>query len=55
MLTGLAFVNVHTVFPVVLRDYIPRITSADVAAVGDVVALMRAATAVGVGTVMTVI
>lgn len=55
VLTGSTLIDIYTMLPVVLRDYESRVTSADVAAVGDVVALMSAAAALRVCTVVTVI
>jgi len=55
MLTAPTLVDVHAVLPVVLRDYVTRVAGADVAAIGDVVALLRATAAVVLRTVMAVI
>lgn len=55
MVTSLALVDVHAVFPVVLRDYVARIAGADVAAVNDIVALVCATAAVVIRTMVSVI
>lgn len=55
MITGLAFVDVHAVLPVILRDYVTGIAGADVAAVNEIVALVRATAAIITRTVVAVI
>lgn len=55
MVTGLAFIDVYTVLPIILRDYVTGIAGADVAAVNKIVALVRATAAIIVRTVMAVI
>lgn len=55
MLIGLALVDIHAMLAVILRDYVAGIAGANVATVGDVVALMRATAAIGRRAVETVI
>jgi hypothetical protein len=55
MLTALTLVNVHAMFPVVLRNYVTSVAGTDIAAIGDIVALLRATAAVILRTVMAVI
>lgn len=55
MVTGLAFIDVYTMFPIILRDYVTGIAGADVAAVNKIVALVRATAAIIVRTVVAVI
>lgn len=55
MSTGLTLVDVHAVLPVVLRDYVTRIASADVAAVNKIMALVCTTAAVIVRTMMIVV
>jgi len=55
MLTGLTLVDVHAMFPVVLRNYVTGVAGTDVAAISDIVALLRATAAVVLRTVMAVI
>jgi len=55
MLTSLALIDVHAVLPIILRDYIARITGADVATVAGVLALLRATAAVDLRTMLIMI
>lgn len=55
MLTSLALIDVHAMFPIILRDYVAGITGADVAAVGGVVALLRATAAINVRAMLMMI
>lgn len=55
VVTGLALINVHAVLPVVLRNYVTGIASADVAAVKEIMALVGATAAVSVRAMVIVI
>jgi len=55
MVTGLALVNIHTVLPIILRDYVTGIAGANIATVTEIVTYVCATAAIIVRTVMTVI